>query len=463
MPPPVRTVVGDYHYHVYDYNGSGPWNPQAVGTSGLFYSMFQDLTALAAFATGLGIPNVALQTPGQAIAADGNTFRTLALEFGGSAGNEPTVVFTGGIHAGEWIAPEIAYLIAEYLIMHYESGPYKSPYSQKISEIVNARRIKVVPSLNPAGNWWTVFGADPNSREWRKNRRLLPSVEQGNNYIDWLDLLSDGPSSSPQTQPNPPFRNIKNLGSNRLSYETDIIDVQGHRTPDTIDIDFTKQIIGVDANRNFNTPNWGCESAAQDEGLPTSSSYFGPSRLSEAESKNLDALLANQTIQCSIDFHSYSKLILYTSEGVVGPQEINMGLALQRLISSSNKKISSYDYKLGTAIELLKYNAYSTVADYMSHTHNSCAFTIELDPSEADPGFRLPADQIMGVFEKNIRAALGFLAGAGQNIVVKPGGKILRHDIQNPTVSQFLNWDVFGRGNQLPLATTILIKREEYE
>jgi len=451
MSPPLRTVVGDYHYHVYDYNGSGPWNPQAVGTGGPFYSMFQDLTALAAFATGLGIPNVALRTPGRAIAADGEVFRTLALEFGGSAGGEPIVVFTGGIHAREWIAPEIAYLIAEYLIMHYEPGPlYTSRYSQTISGIVNARRIRVAPSLNPAGNWWTVFGTAPNPRDWRKNRRRLPSAAQGNDYLDWLDILSDGPSLSPGTRPNAPFRNIRNLGSNNLSYETDIIDVQGRKTPDTISVDFTNQIIGVDVNRNFNTPNWGFEAAAQDEGVPTKAAYFGPDRLSETESKNLDALLANQTIQCSIDFHSYSKLILYTSEGVVGPKEINVGRALQRLISPSDTWSFSYDYRLGTAMDLLKYNAYSTVADYMNQAHNSCAFTIELDPSGENPGFQLPADQIMGVFEKNIRAALGFIASAGQNVNVNSGGLFQRHDPQSPALRQFLNWNVFGRGNQLP-------------
>ena len=58
------------------------------------------------------VPNIKIRYTRIPAQADGAKIGwTLGLSFGDP--NAPTVVITGGIHAREWIAPEIAYLVAE--------------------------------------------------------------------------------------------------------------------------------------------------------------------------------------------------------------------------------------------------------------------------------------------------------------------------------------------------------------
>jgi hypothetical protein len=92
------------------------------------------------------------------------------------------------------------------------------------------------------------------------------------------------------------------------------------------------------------------------------------------------------------------------------------------------------------------------VADYMSLVKNAVAFTIELSPKDqAGGGFNLPEGQIMAVFEANIRGALGFIASAGrQQTQVTAGNWYSRHGVAGTHYADFADWDVFGRGNQLP-------------
>ena len=94
------------------------------------------------------------------------------LSFGnlGNVPGRPTIVITGGIHAREWAATEMAYLIAEYLIANYAAPVAPNPRRQRIRDLVNYRNIHFIPMVNPDGNRRTVFGNGPNDRLWRKNR-----------------------------------------------------------------------------------------------------------------------------------------------------------------------------------------------------------------------------------------------------------------------------------------------------
>ena len=92
------------------------------------------------------------------------------------------------------------------------------------------------------------------------------------------------------------------------------------------------------------------------------------------------------------------------------------------------------------------------MGDRAAHTHTARAFVVSLAPASANPGFQLPENQIQTVFEKNIRGALALIASAGQASTVSNTRNWVGYGHRTITSgeSQFLNWNVFGRGNQLP-------------
>ena len=205
MPPhpPVRTTALHYHYHVYEYNNSaanGPWalSLPVAGRGGYqFYSMFEDLNGLLAEGQGRHVPNIRLDQVGP-VTAQGR--RTLALSFGNLSGqrNQRTVVITGGIHAREWIATEMAYLLAEYLIFNYDANPAPgNPRIRALRNLVNNRNIVIVPMLNPDGIQRSVFGTGGGDRLWRKNMRVLP-----HNPRRWVWMFAPGGVA------NQPYRNV---------------------------------------------------------------------------------------------------------------------------------------------------------------------------------------------------------------------------------------------------------------
>lgn len=458
--PLLKTTPADYHFYAYDYAPGPvafmPSQPQAGRNNMVFYSMEADLGGLLLAGQANHVPNIALNSVGQVRDQD-NTMRDIrVLSFGGAAGNpanDPGVLLTGGIHAREWVAPAITYLIAEYLIKNYSANPV-GPYQTALSNLIDSRRIYVIPLLNPNGNNYTVFSADHDARDWRKNRRLLPS-----NTNDWITALTLPVSN----QPNPPFRNVNPPLPNVLNPHTNVsyespVYKSNPTTYDTNTITPANNVTGVDLNRNYATPAWGHE---QGSGLPSDITYFGPASASEFETRHLQNYMANlaalvpTAFETAIDYHSYTQAILYPTEtfdsNLVTQNYSNLGLILQRLIATSMTWSFVYNYSLGSAMEIIGYDAMGDITDHEAITHHARTFTIELDPSSDNPGFELPENQIMGVFEKNIRAALALIAAAGQLSVATQGGWFERHTITSANELQFLTWDVFGRGNRLPV------------
>jgi Zinc carboxypeptidase len=461
MPPPTRTTAANYHFYVYDYAASAPYtlSPPVAGRQNMqFYSMVQDMNGLLATGQANNVPHIALRRIGVQIPDQTGTLRDIkVLSFGGG-GNpaaDPGILLTGGIHAREWVAPAIAYLIAEYLIMNYSTSPVGA-YQTALQNLVDSRRIYFIPLLNPNGNFYTVYDTTQDARMWRKNRRLLPG-----NAAGWVNSLTNRGAA------NPPFANVQNLNpaQNIIRYD---LPVYGSApvTFQTVDIDPTADTTGVDLNRNYDTPSWGYSTgdATDNNGQPPAIDYCGPDRASEDETQNVQTwmtqvqALTGTAFETSVDYHSYSQFILYPTEaydtGLVNQNYTNLGLIMQRLIATGLKWSFTYNYSLGTPIALVKYDAVGTLADHAATRHNARAFVIELDPSSKAPypgGFALPENQIMGVFEKNIRAALALIAAAGQASGATAGNIFARHTVTSAAEAQFLTWDVFGRGNRLPV------------
>ena len=89
--------------------------------------------------------------------------------------SEPGIVFTGLHHANEWPSVEICLYIANQLTAQYGSN-------QSIANIVNNRRLWLIPCVNPDGYYYCHDQGHP---DWRKNRQPYGSysgVDLNRNY-----------------------------------------------------------------------------------------------------------------------------------------------------------------------------------------------------------------------------------------------------------------------------------------
>jgi len=95
----------------------------------------------------------------------------------GTDEGEPGVFFMGLHHAREWPTVEICLYIANNLTDYYNND-------SDITNIINSRRIWIVPCVNPDGY---VYSHDQGYNMWRKNRRYFPQwgtygVDVNRNY-----------------------------------------------------------------------------------------------------------------------------------------------------------------------------------------------------------------------------------------------------------------------------------------
>ena len=447
---------------MYDYDQSAPYTLSAPMPSGnlQFFSLVRDLDDLATTAISYGIPRVALVDAGPLIAADGSSRAIKMLSFGGAA-DSPAVVITGGIHAREYLAPEIAYLVAEYLICNYT--PADAPltrYERVIQNLVRNRRIVVLPLLNPNGQSYSIGSADEAVRMWRKNRRPLPSAA-----AQWRAALT-----APGGDPNPPFTDVRtrNDGTGQIC-EVNVPQFDGqNRIPPNYPTYVSQRMDfganGVDLNRNFGTAAYGYNCRSGNLGaVPSRDEYFGPRARSEVETQILEQVFNNLAatggVGASIDYHSFAKVILYPTEAGYAGVDLAYsatGEILRQLISPAG---NVPEYRLGRPKPLLTYDATGVITDRISEIAGSRAFTVELDPfvdlTVNHPyqfyltSFEGQENAIQAVFEKNIRGALGLIAAAGVGRSDVPGLAAVRVRL---AAREFLDWNVFGRGNQLPAA-----------
>lgn len=461
MPPapPVRTTPAHYHFHTYDYAGAVPFQTSPAQpwarNNWQFYSLVQDLNGLATFGTGI-VPNLAaIPTVVGGPTTQGR--HTLMLSFGnlGNVPGRPTVVITGGVHAREWIAAEVAYLIAEYLIANYVAPVAGNPHRAHLRNLVNTRNIHIIPMLNPDGNNRTVFGWGLNDRNWRKNQRPLPYWGSG-----WISALVPGGLPNP---PTPPFANVQQTMMLWTRFDVPDYNPVGGVPPAAAPAapagvlpTFQTRTLsngntGVDVNRNMATTGWGYDPPPGGDWDPADVSFFGTAPGGETEAANVTAAMAAAAgavvaagnISVALDYHSYSRVILYPSEQVFAAGGVNaiaapyqrIGNTLRILIADA----AGGRYNLGSAGALIGYDATGTVADYAAQQHAARAFTVELDPGRNDPiAFQLPENQIQSVFETNIRGAL-----AAIETPVTPADNALVR-------ATYLPWAVHGAGNQVP-------------
>jgi hypothetical protein len=449
-PPPARKARGHYHYHVWDYAGSAPFTAsgaRATPRGQQLYSLYQDLRGLRDYGKSAGVPNIALShvgpelLPPQAGARGGDARPYVTvLSMGSQDPAAPRVLITGGMHAREWIGAEVAYLIAEYLVVNYQAQP--SPGKQTtIKQLVSSRQIHIAPVLNPLGNLYTAFSPEQNAREWRKNRRPLPITP-----TEWEMKITHEAPGAQGRQANPPFTGVRlNRQKGELQYTVPVYPAPGLPVPvnpgQTATTELANKQVGVDLDRNFPTSFWGYETLGKDGTYkrqldPKSDTYFGPKALSEAESASIQAYAASLPAKpLAIDFHSYGRIILFPGEyddaGRVDEDYYRMGRVLQDLTADPDGKL----YALGGPLERVGYSATGTIDAYLAQSRAARAFSIELDGAS----FSLPETEIQAVFETNIRGVLAAIS-AGH----------LGQSQMSAARDEFAQWKVSGCGNQLP-------------
>jgi len=173
--------------------------------------------------------------------------------------DEPGVLFTGLHHAREWPTIEICLNIAQQLTSNYG-------IDENITDIVNNRRLWIVPCVNPDGYY---FDHDQNqgSLWWRKNRHYFPEY-------------------------------------------------------DTYGVDLNRNYGGSCNGDPLGM--WGSIGAASVSLSPESDLYCGPFEMSELESNSIKNYIIENDICAIITWHTYSELVLWPwsySEDKVTPDD----------------------------------------------------------------------------------------------------------------------------------------------
>jgi murein tripeptide amidase MpaA len=167
---------------------------------------------------------------------------------------------------------------------------------------------------------------------------------------------------------------------------------------------------GVDLNRNFNDGQWGGGGSSAD---PCAETYRGPSAASEPEtqavSSYFNSLQSQASVYSSIDWHSYSQLVLrpwgYTN--TPPPNDARM-ISMGADYVAAVKAYDGKTYTSQKSIDL--YVTTGTASDYYftqkasngkTAASRPASWTVELRPTTSNPGFILPAAQIKPTGQEN--------------------------------------------------------------
>ncbi len=196
------------------------------------------------------LPSIVTQIPLQP-SHEGRPISALHLH-AGDADDRPGVLFVGGIHARELLNPDLLIDMVIDLLVHYLNNidwvmGGRTWDVGTVRLIMETLDIFILPNANPDGREH-VFDV---ARLWRKNRAPLADSD----------------------------------------------------------------CVGVDLNRNYDLL-WGIETVTPSGFTGTSTNpctdvFVGPNAFSEPETQNVKTLLDTFPIDCMVDVHSYSELILH--------------------------------------------------------------------------------------------------------------------------------------------------------
>jgi carboxypeptidase T len=202
----------------------------------------------------------------------------------------------------------------------------------QITNLVNSREIWIVPTVNPDGSEYDI--ATGSYRSWRKNRQ----PNSGSSYI------------------------------------------------------------GTDLNRNWGY-NWGC--CGGSSGSPSSLTYRGPSAFSAPETVALRNFVNGrvvggvQQIKANIDFHTYSKLVLWPYGYTTANTATGMNADQYNTFATLGTQLANLNgYTAEQSSDL--YITDGDSLDWMWATHKIFAYTFEMYPgSSGSGGGFYPPDEVI--------------------------------------------------------------------
>jgi carboxypeptidase T len=205
---------------------------------------------------------------------------------------------------------------------------------------------------------------------------------------------------------------------------------------------------GVDLNRNYGY-RWGC--CGGSSGNPSDEVYRGPEAFSESETQVVrDFVLANPDITAAITFHTYAELILYpygytydNQPSDMDPDDYRAFVALARRMAQTN----GYTPAQASALYITDGDA----VDWLYGARRIFAFTFEMYPPGAPPGFYPPASAIEEQTRRN-DAAVTYLAAVADNPrkVIGLGG-----DAITPTIGVTVTASVVSVGQAITATATV--------
>jgi murein tripeptide amidase MpaA len=159
---------------------------------------------------------------------------------------------------------------------------------------------------------------------------------------------------------------------------------------------------GVDNNRNWATGFGGGGSS----GVTNDETYRGTGPFSEPENQVMrDFFIAHPNVAATIDFHSYSQLVLYPWGYTFDPPpEPAIYQPLGESMANAIFGVHGETYVEGPAAPTL-YQASGVSFDWTYADQGIYSFTIELRPT-GSPGFELPAVEIIPTAEENMAAVI---------------------------------------------------------
>ncbi|MFI7116894.1 M14 family metallopeptidase [Amycolatopsis sp. NPDC049868] len=163
---------------------------------------------------------------------------------------------------------------------------------------------------------------------------------------------------------------------------------------------------GTDPNRNWGY-NWGC--CGGSSGSTTSETYRGPSAFSAPETRAVSNFVNSrkiggvQQIKASIDFHTYSELVLWPFGFTYNDTAPGMTAAeAQRFQTLGRQLAATNGYTPQQSSDL--YITDGTIDDWLWGTHKILSFTFEMYPRGSNPGFYPPDEVIVRETTRNDKA-----------------------------------------------------------
>jgi len=204
---------------------------------------------------------------------------------------KPIVIFTGGLHAREWIAPEMVLRAAEHLILNYDEDDRNKKLRNDLKYLVDNCELYFIPVCNPDAVIYT-------QSAWNK----LVMLEFGEGAGAWK-MARDGRLRR---------KNLRDRSDMGTSYS-----FAAAKTTVTIGGEtYYNAELGVDLNRNWD-PGWGNTDAkiAAPSNDRRSQSYMGGAKFSEPETQALKSFISGITglsrIRAVVDYHSHMVSIIY--------------------------------------------------------------------------------------------------------------------------------------------------------